>query len=414
MAVEATNAASGHEEPDLDVLVSRQPVVDGEMRVTGYRVAYAAIDGEEIIDHGERSAIRLFSDFLSVVGLQELVGSSVAHLPVSREMLLTLGIPPIRPDRVMLRIPYETAIDRELEPIIDGLAMRGYALSLHDLPGPDFDPQLLERFGTVEADFTAWNADDAAIVAMQAHAACATPLASGVLDHKDFNLADQLGFRLFSGPFIATPRVTSVRQVPVDHLSTLVALARLQRHTATVEELEVVINRDVGLSVKLLRYINSAYFGMRHNIGSIRQAVMMLGSHGVSRWALLVALTGGPNAPRELSVMALTRARMCELLGTSNPDLDPDELFMVGMLSVADALLDLPIESIVSQLPVSEEVAEALLSHTGEVGSILAAVIAYERGEFGSQNLLRHRHDLGGSYRASLRWARRTLAETLV
>ena len=67
--------------------------------------------------------------------------------------------------------------------------------------------------------------------------------------------------------------------------------------------------------MKLLRYINSAYFGMRHSIGSIRQAVMMLGSHGVSRWALLVALTGGPNAPRELSVMALTRARMCELLG---------------------------------------------------------------------------------------------------
>jgi EAL and modified HD-GYP domain-containing signal transduction protein len=413
MAVEATNAAQEYEEPDLNVLVSRQAVVDNETRVTGYRVAYAALDGEEIVDDADSSAIRLFSDFLSVVGLQELVGSTVAHLPVSQEMLLTLGIPPIRPDRVMLRVSYKTAIDPKVEQIIDGLAMRGYALSLHSLPGPDFDPKLLERFGTVEADFSAWDVDDAAIVAMQAHAACATPLAAGVVDHHHFELADRLGFRLFSGPFIATPRVTSVRQVPVDRLSTLVALARLQRRSAEIEEIEQVINRDVGLSVKLLRYINSAYFGMRHNIGSIRQAVMMLGAHGVSRWALLVALTGGPSAPRELSVMALTRARMCELLGARNPDLDPEELFMVGMLSVADALLDLPIESIVGQLPVSPEVADALLHHGGEVGSILDAVINYERGEFGAVSLVAHRHDLGGSYRASLRWARRTLAESL-
>jgi EAL and modified HD-GYP domain-containing signal transduction protein len=412
MAVEATNnATSGDGSRDLDVLVSRQAVVDGEMRVTGYRVAYAALDSAGLVEPDDRAAIRLFGDFLSVVGLQELVGSSVAHLPVSREMLQTLGIPPIRPDRVMLRIPYETALDPELQPIIDGLAMRGYALSLYELPGPDFDPRLLERFGTVEADFSAWDADDAAIVAMQAHASRAMPLASGVVEHRDFELADRLGFRLFTGPFIATPRVTSVRQVPVDQLSALVALARLQRHSASVEELEQVINNDLGLSVKLLRYINSAYFGMRRNIGSIRQAVMMLGAHGVSRWALLVALTRGPNTPRELSVMALTRGRMCELIGSRDPNLDPDELFMVGMLSVADALLELPMDSIVAQLPVSDEVAEALLHHTGTVGSILDAAICYERGEFGADSLIRHRHDLAGAYRASLRWARRTLAE---
>ena len=68
MAVEMTNPVPGYEDPDLDVLVSRQPVVDGDMRVTGYRVAYAALDGEEIIDPGDQSAIRLFGDFLSVVG----------------------------------------------------------------------------------------------------------------------------------------------------------------------------------------------------------------------------------------------------------------------------------------------------------------------------------------------------------
>src|SRR5579884_3483478 len=86
-----------------DLYISRQPVVDGQLRVTGYRVAYGSAEGEE---HGERSAARLLGDVLSGVGLDELVGSALAHLPLSRELLLALGVPPVRPDRVMLRIAY--------------------------------------------------------------------------------------------------------------------------------------------------------------------------------------------------------------------------------------------------------------------------------------------------------------------
>jgi c-di-GMP phosphodiesterase len=412
MPAEAVSLAAYNEEPGLDVLVSRQPVVDCDMRVIGYRIAYGALDHDHLVEARDESAIKLFGDFLSVVGLEELVGSSVAHLPVSRELLLTMGILPVRPDRVLLRLSYETATDPALQATLDGLAMRGYALSLYDLPGPEFDRTLLERFGTVEVDLARWHDDDAGSVVLQAHAGHAIPLACGLIDHADNARADELGFRLFAGPFIATPRVTAMRQVPIDHLSTLVALANLRGSSATIEQIEDVINRDVGLSVKLLRYINSAYFGIRHKIGSIRQAVMMLGTHGVSRWALLVALTGGPSAPRELSVMALTRARMCELLGSRYTDADPEELFTVGLLSVADALLDLPLEAIVSQLPLSEEVADALLRYGGPAGSILEAVVLYERGDFEAQSVRSHRHGLALAYREALGWAQKTLSES--
>jgi len=411
MSAEPASITSYNDEPGLDVLVSRQPVLDCDMRVIGYRVSYAAADRDLF---GSRppdlSEIRLFGDFLSVVGLEELVGSSVAHLPVSGELLRTLGMPPVRPDRVLLRIGYETATDPALQPIIDGLAMRGYALSLHDLPGPDFDVELLERFGTVELDLPRWDDDDAGNVVLQAHAGCAIPLAAGLIEHSDYRRANELGFRLFSGPFIATPRVTAMRQVPIDNLGTLVALTRMRTTSATIEELEEVINHDVGLSVKLLRYINSAYFGMRHRIGSIRQAVMMLGTHGVSRWAILVALTGGPSAPRELGVMALTRARMCELVGRRYTSVEADELFTVGLLSVADALLDLPLEAIVAQLPLADEVADALLCYGGPAGGILDAVVTYERGDFEAPSVRAHRDGLAAAYRMSLSWAQQTLA----
>jgi c-di-GMP-related signal transduction protein len=288
---------------------------------------------------------------------------------------------------------------------VEALAMRGYALSLNDLPGAQFDASLLERFGTVEVDFSRWSAGEAALAVPRIQAGRATPLAAGVADYTAFEQAKHLGFELFSGPFYASRHRAAVRKVPVGEMGTLFSLAAMQSGSATIEELEQVIDRDVGLSVKLLRYINSAYVGMRGSITSIRQAVMMLGSRGVSRWALLVALTGGPSTPRELSVVGLTRARMCELLGSEREDVAGDQLFTVGLLSVADALLEVPLETIVEELPLADEVGAALLRRDGPAGAILDAVVSYERGEFDAASLQSHSRGIATSYRDALGWA---------
>jgi EAL and modified HD-GYP domain-containing signal transduction protein len=385
-----------------ELFISRQPVVDGEMRVSGYRVAYSTADDHEPQDG---SAARLLGDVLSGVGLDELVGDTLAHLPLSRDVLLALGVPPVRPDRVMLRIDYQTALDPEVGRTIDALTSRGYALALFDLPGADFDASLLERFATVEIDFGDFDSGDMATALSRIRAGRGMSLAAGVIDYTQFEQAKALGFELFAGPFYASRHRAAVRKIPVGEMGTLVSLAAMQSGSATIEELEQVIDRDVGLSVKLLRYINSAYIGMRGSITSIRQAVMMLGSRGVSRWALLVALTGGPSAPREVSVMGLTRARMCELLGSDREDVGGDQLFTVGLLSVADALLDVPLETIVEELPLADEVSAALLRRDGPAGSILDAVVSYEQGVFDAASLQAHSRGIAVSYRDALGWA---------
>jgi EAL and modified HD-GYP domain-containing signal transduction protein len=390
-----------------DLFISRQPVVDVEMRVTGYRLAYSTTAG---VEHDEQSAARLLGDVLSGVGLDELVGSSLAHLPLSRKLLLALGVPPVRPDRVMLRVAHETARDPELTRTVEALAARGYALSLYDLPRPDFDASLLDQFGTVEVDFTDWSEAQGRAAISRIQYGRATALAAGLQDYARFEAAKALGFELFAGPFYASRHRAAVRKVPVGEMGSLVSLAAMQGSSATIEELEQVIDRDVGLSVKLLRYINSAYVGMRGSITSIRQAVMMLGSRGVSRWALLVALTGGPATPRELSVMGLTRARMCELLGTGRQDVASDQLFTVGLLSIADALLEVPLETIVEELPLADEVSAALLRRDGPAGAILEAVVSYERGDFDAAILRSHAPGIASSYRDALGWAVETIS----
>ena len=409
MSAEPLRLAYDHDpEPAGDVLLSRQPVVDASMRVIGYRVAYATLEGGDALPSAPGSSTRLFGDVISAVGLDELVGANIAHLPVARDLLLTLGIPPVRPDRVVLRVSYDTATDANLQPVLSTLASRGYALSLANLPGPGADLSLLDVFSTVEIDFGSWDELEAAAVAPRILAGHGAPLASGLMNHSDFELAKALGFQLFVGPFFAAPRVATARQVPVGALQGLASLAQLQGD-AQIEELEKIIDRDLGLSVKLLRYINSAYVGMRGSITSIRQAVMMLGSRGVSRWALLVALTGGPSTPRELSVVGLTRARMCELLGSELPEVAKDELFTVGLLSVADALLELPLETIVQELPLADEVGAALLRRDGPAGAILDAVVSYEQGDFDAASLRSHTPTIATSYRDALTWAVRTI-----
>ena len=142
--------------PRVDVLLSRQAVVDARLRVCGYRVAYATpqAPGQQTPDS---STTRLFGDVLTVVGLEQLVGDHVAHLPISRQLLLSLGIPPVGPDRVILRVTQEIALEPDIQAILRSLVNRGYALAVKADPASGFDLELLELFGTVELEFAAWD-----------------------------------------------------------------------------------------------------------------------------------------------------------------------------------------------------------------------------------------------------------------
>src|SRR5690242_14810849 len=148
MATQELDIGADRPSAASDLFISRQPVVDGEMRVCGYRVAYSTADGSE---PGDTSAARLLGDVLSGVGLEELVGELPAHLPLSSEALLALGVPPVRPDKVLLRIAHDTALDPELAQTIEALTMRGYALSLYDLPGTQFDARSEEHTSELQS-----------------------------------------------------------------------------------------------------------------------------------------------------------------------------------------------------------------------------------------------------------------------
>jgi EAL and modified HD-GYP domain-containing signal transduction protein len=161
-------------------------------------------------------------------------------------------------------------------------------------------------------------------------------------------------------------------------------LQEVNRADADFDRLEEILRQDVTMSLKLLRYINSAQVGVRSRVDSIRQALALLGLATVRRWATLLAMASMcEDKPSELVVTSLARARFCERVGEASGRQDEmTDLFMVGLFSVVDAILDRPMIEILADLPLSDGVKGALMGRPEGMGRVLGLALAYEHAEW--------------------------------
>jgi EAL and modified HD-GYP domain-containing signal transduction protein len=223
-----------------------------------------------------------------------------------------------------------------------------------------------------------------------------TLLAEKVETREEYERCLELGFDLFQGYFFCKPEKMEARGVAPSKLSMLQLVAALQNPSIEIQELETLVTRDIALSYRLLRYINSAFFGLRREVASISRALMLLGTANVKRWATLSIFAGVDEKPRELIETALVRARFCEIAGGG----DKDQLFTLGLFSVVDALMDAPMDDVLASMPFPDEMRTALIEHTGPEGELLAAALSLERGEFSRVD-----DRLGAAYLEALQWA---------
>lgn len=183
-------------------------------------------------------------------------------------------------------------------------------------------------------------------------------------------------------------------------------LVKLQEPDIEPDALADTINQDVSLSYKLLRLINSAFFGLPREVSTTKQAVMMLGINKVKTWASLLCLSGMDDKPNELRSVAMTRARMCELLAKYYKG-QSDIFFAAGLFSTLDALMDRPMPEIIERLPLSVELKTALIEQKGPAGFALHDTLEYERGHW---QTLQHspipKEVLVRTYLDSINWAK--------
>src|SRR4051794_23699582 len=330
------------------------------------------------------------------IGLDNVVGERRAWINVSRDFLLGGLARALPRGRVVLELLEDQEIDDALVESLMDHRVRGYEIALDDFAGDERMIPLLPHVDIVKVDL--FGRDPAAVAADYRRLARhdLTLLAEKVETREEYEHCLGLGFDLFQGYFFCKPEKMEARGVAPNKLSILQLVAALQDPGIELRDLEILVNRDIALSYRLLRYINSAFFGLRREVDSISRALVLLGIANVKRWATLSIFAGVDEKPRELIETALVRARFCELTGDGNKD----QLFTLGLFSVVDALMDAPMEDVLTSMPFPDEMREALVTRQGPKGELLAAAVSLERGEF-----VPPLDEFGAAYAEAMTWA---------
>jgi EAL and modified HD-GYP domain-containing signal transduction protein len=378
----AAVSAPPDQAPGDQVYVARQPIYDRKLNLFAYEVLFRDSTRRSQVQCGDRATSEVVVNTLMDIGLERIVGSHIAFINFTEGFLTgELPLPPMN-DKVVLEVLENVEPEPELIDGLARLAAEGYRIALDDFEYADKYVPLLQLAHIVKLDVLAMDSDTLRETVSILRAYPLKLLAEKVETHDKLRECQALGFDYFQGYVFSKPDLISGKRPSGNRLTVLQLLNTLQNPRVEISELEATIARDASLALRLLSYINSAYFGLRANVTSIRRALTLVGRRGIRQWASLVLMTNlADGKPAELMVTGMVRAKMCERLGEVYGAIPADMFFTTGLFSILDALLDQPLREILDGIAIDPEAADALLERGGIMGETLGNVIDFERGE---------------------------------
>jgi EAL and modified HD-GYP domain-containing signal transduction protein len=400
----------------LELFVARQPIFDSAGELDGYELLYRG-GAQSVRADGtstEQMSLDVIIQSFLEIGLDRITRGRTAYLNFSRQMLLGGSFELLDPDNVIVELLEDVQGDAPVVAACARLREKGYRLALDDFePGGPHD-SLLPYADILKVDVLNRPMEELQAVAESLKGQKARLLAERVETAEVRDACRSLGFELFQGYFFSRPEVISEKGMSADQIAILQLMNLLRDDDAPDGEIEEAFRRDPSLSYKLLRMVNAAAGGGR-GVESIMHAIRMLGRAQLHRWlALLLAssLSSGGGTDVELVHAAVLRGRLLELLGESaGRDVAAGPLFMVGLFSLMDALLRMPMEQLLERVNLAEEVKTALLRREGPYAVWLQMAEAYEAGRWEEMSTLAASvaispFDLPDIYLESLNWAR--------
>lgn len=380
----ASAAATQQPSGAVRVLLARQPILNREQKPLGYELLYRRSGGgdvAQISDPNAASASVILRACVDI-GLERLGGNSPVFINVTRSLLLEDRFLPQRGERIVLEVLEDEVIDAALLEKISQLRARGFGIALDDFDGLDASDErreLIRRADYIKLDVLQHGLHALPGLVARLRAYGVKLIAEKVETHEQFERCQELGFDGFQGYYLLRPELQDDdEELGENRMSVLRLLAAVQDSNVEAEDLEAVIRTDAVLSYKLLRLVNSAFFGLRTQVESIRHAVVFLGMQRVRNWAQMLALANLDERPADLMKAALVRARACELMAQNQSSEAQGHAFTVGLFSLLDALLNAPMPQLLENLPVAEPVRVALLRREGALARDLKDFEAYE------------------------------------
>jgi EAL and modified HD-GYP domain-containing signal transduction protein len=369
----------------MDAFVARQPILDSRKQVYAYELLFrdgTANYAPEI--DGDLATKQVLTNSIFNIGMDEICGGKKSFINFTGNLLINRIPLILSKETVVVEILEDVEPDDELIQACREISEKGFLLALDDFV---YSPKLLpliELADIIKFDFRISTIEEIKSYIEQLQKPRPKLLAEKVETNEEFEIALDLGFELFQGYFFCKPEVIRGKDIETSHLVHFKIMAALNSDDLDFAELEKLVSYDVGISYKLLRYINSPFFTTASKISTIKQAIVYLGISELRRFMSLMAISNlAKGKPHELICMACIRGKFCELLGTvSKKEVKIPELFTVGIFSLLDAILDQPMRKVIDKIPLSQSLVTALVTKKGLLAAFLILAIAYEQGRW--------------------------------
>ena len=366
---------------EFSVTLARQPILATDRSVFGYELLYRG----SRLDSAAATAqsARVLCEALGNLGVERVVGNAHAFVNFDQELLETDFPTLLPPGQGVVELLETVEPNPRVFETLNQLRRRGIGVAADDFMFQANAVPFLPHVDYVKVDILL-AADELAEIAKQLREYPVLLIAEKVETHEQAARCQQLGFNFLQGYFFARPEPMQARSIGSTQVAIVSLIAELNNPDSEAVQLAEKICTDLALTHQILKLANSAAFRRQRAVGSIADAVILLGQDVIRQWASLLLLTRLEDRKSPaLLLIALIRGRMCQTLGAAQVGLGSNELFTVGLLSVLDALLDRPMSAVASELPLEQSLCDALCGHPSSVlGDVLRRAIAYESGDW--------------------------------
>ncbi|MEL3974677.1 HDOD domain-containing protein [Rossellomorea oryzaecorticis] len=412
----------------MEVFVARQPIFDVNEEKAAYELLYRhnQLNMFPNIDGDTATADVIINSFLNI-GIDALSSGKPCFINFT-ENLLKLRVPTyFNPREIVVEVLESVEPSKGVVDICLELKKLGYKIALDDFIFNESNPfckELMKAADFVKVDFQSTTEEMRSRIEVLSNLLGYKLIAEKVETELEYQEARHKGYHFFQGYFFSKPKIIASHDVPVYFHSYYSIIQSLEMSEPSIDVISGLIQQDLSLSYKLLKLINSPAYRPKHKIHSIRQAIVLLGLMEIKRWIYVLAVREQvayrEKLENEVITLCLTRAKMCELTaekikGTKNTS----SYFLTGMFSLMDTILSVPMMKILDDLPLNDEICDALTGKSNELKDMLELVISAEKGDWidlekKMRSLNLSEQNISESYQQACQWAEELLTQELI
>lgn len=367
----------------METYIVRQPILDSQHQVVAYEILYNE-SSTALAAQRDVNVATAIEQFLTNLNDDNFLDGKSAFFTFTPNLLMK-NVPKIfSPDKMVIQIDDSAIIHPVAQKIIYRYQKQGYRIAVS---GFEFNSRYFGIMDVVDIIKVncAGNTLAQENVVRVAHSFQKKVAAYNINTPEALEYAKSLGCHYFQGSYVAEQKKSKIHRV--DHMQSnfFLLMLAVTKDEPDISEITSIISRDVTLAFSLIKLVNSAYFARRNPVRSVQQALVILGLAQLKQWIYLLSFKqDGSGLQDEMIKISFLRGKFCEALASYAPrvTISANEAYLMGMFSMLGVLMEVPIESALDELPISESIKRALLYEEGPEGDLFGLVLSYEKADW--------------------------------